>query len=160
MFLDIKRNKFYSMPHIPALWYFDTSVTYHRCQTGLFASHASAFSVRHASIRICYVLVFFYPLCVHMRPFAYDASACNAMRMRIRMSCERIRIACERLRRGCAHFRGNGQEIVSKSKDRRLNIQLFLHVSIRDLLSTCDEPNIEGDQMKSFHEELVYFTVA
>ena len=28
MFLDIKHNNFYSMPHIPALWYFDTSVTY------------------------------------------------------------------------------------------------------------------------------------
>ena len=28
MYLDTKRNKFWSMPHLHALWYFDTSVTY------------------------------------------------------------------------------------------------------------------------------------
>ena len=27
-FFYIKRNKFWSMPHIPAMWYFNTSVTY------------------------------------------------------------------------------------------------------------------------------------
>ena len=26
--LDIKHNKFYSMPHIPVLWYIDTSLAY------------------------------------------------------------------------------------------------------------------------------------
>ena len=65
-----------------------------RCEHIRSASHANAFLMRHASIRIRYLGVF------RVR---------YAMRMQcehIRITCARIRVACARIACECAHLRG------------------------------------------------------
>ena len=59
------------------------------------ASHANAFLMRHASIRIRYLGVF------RVR-YARIRMRCE----RIRIACARIRIACARIACECAHLRG------------------------------------------------------